>query len=394
LLRAIPDAGQRGLVAAPGDVLERMSGQAAAIGPATLTRYAEVLHAGLGEMRGATAPRLLLEIVCARMLLPAVSDAESAVLQRVERLERQATRGGGKPPPSVPAPAAAANPPPNRGAAALAAARAETAPPQSVAVPPPAQAAEVAPPQSAPAPPPAHSVEAAPPPAEPAAVPAVPDPVDLPPVEQPAVPAAVAGHDPETVWRDVKAAVNERSKRVGPMLQNASLRGLAGGVVLFAHDFPPMTARLQEPHNAEFIQEAVREVLGESWEVRWDSAGSHSPTPVAPQARPPAGGRTGAQTYARKSRASGAPAPDTAAPAPMAEDVPPPEEPAYPGFPDDGAEPEHSPGGGDIAGSEVAGSGGSASGGTPGGGGRADQRHPDDVALELLERGLGAKPIR
>ena len=28
---------------------------------ATLTRYAEVVHAGLGEMRGATAPRLLLD---------------------------------------------------------------------------------------------------------------------------------------------------------------------------------------------------------------------------------------------------------------------------------------------------------------------------------------------
>ncbi|MBH9751109.1 DNA polymerase III subunit gamma/tau, partial [Clostridioides difficile] len=56
---------------------------------ATLTRYAEVLHAGLGEMRGATAPRLLLEVVCARLLLPSAADAESAVLQRVERIEKR-----------------------------------------------------------------------------------------------------------------------------------------------------------------------------------------------------------------------------------------------------------------------------------------------------------------
>ena len=55
--------------------------------PATLTRYAEVVHAGLGEMRGATAPRLLLEVVCARLLLPSASDTESALLQRVERIE-------------------------------------------------------------------------------------------------------------------------------------------------------------------------------------------------------------------------------------------------------------------------------------------------------------------
>lgn len=88
LLRAVPDAAERGLVAGPGDVLERMRDQATRIGPATLTRYAELLHEGLGEMRGATAPRLLLEVICARMLLPSVSDTESATLQRLERLER------------------------------------------------------------------------------------------------------------------------------------------------------------------------------------------------------------------------------------------------------------------------------------------------------------------
>ncbi|WP_341867797.1 DNA polymerase III subunit gamma and tau [Nocardia neocaledoniensis] len=88
LLRAVPDAADRGLVSGPGDVLERMRDQAERLGPATLTRYAELLHEGLGEMRGATAPRLLLEVICARMLLPSVSDAESATLQRLERLER------------------------------------------------------------------------------------------------------------------------------------------------------------------------------------------------------------------------------------------------------------------------------------------------------------------
>ena len=64
-----------------------MREQAARLGTATLTRYAEVVHAGLGEMRGATAPRLLLEVVCARLLLPSASDTESALLQRVERIE-------------------------------------------------------------------------------------------------------------------------------------------------------------------------------------------------------------------------------------------------------------------------------------------------------------------
>ncbi|WP_231748601.1 DNA polymerase III subunits gamma/tau [Mycobacterium sp. M26] len=87
VLQAVPDAAARGVVDAPDDVLERMRDQAARLGPATLARYAEVVHAGLGEMRGATAPRLLLEVVCARLLLPSASDTESALLQRIERIE-------------------------------------------------------------------------------------------------------------------------------------------------------------------------------------------------------------------------------------------------------------------------------------------------------------------
>ncbi|MET8773478.1 DNA polymerase III subunit gamma and tau [Nocardia sp. NPDC004654] len=139
LLRAVPDAADRGLVSGPGDVLDRMRDQAQRIGPGTLTRYAELLHEGLGEMRGATAPRLLLEVVCARMLLPSVSDTESATLQRLERLERGFAGGVVAPlppaastaasaadagPVSAPAPARAPGEPPRRrGAEALAALR-------------------------------------------------------------------------------------------------------------------------------------------------------------------------------------------------------------------------------------------------------------------------------
>ena len=101
VLQAVPDAISRGVVDGPEDVLDRMREQATRIGPATLTRYAEVVQAGLGEMRGATAPRLLLEVVCARLLLPSASDAESALLQRVERIEHRLDM-------SIPGPAATA----------------------------------------------------------------------------------------------------------------------------------------------------------------------------------------------------------------------------------------------------------------------------------------------
>ncbi|GAB18542.1 DNA polymerase III subunit gamma/tau [Gordonia effusa NBRC 100432] len=87
LLQAVPDAVDRGLVEAPGDQLDRMRAQIDTLGPAALTRYAETVHAALGEMRGTTSPRLLLEVMCARMLLPAASADDAALLQRLERLE-------------------------------------------------------------------------------------------------------------------------------------------------------------------------------------------------------------------------------------------------------------------------------------------------------------------
>ncbi|MFJ6670280.1 DNA polymerase III subunit gamma and tau [Actinosynnema sp. NPDC091369] len=95
LLHAVPDAAERGLVSAPDDELAKMIAQRDATRPATVTRWAEILHQGLTEMRGSTAPRLLLELVSARMLLPSVGDVESGLLQRVEQLERHGPPAGG-----------------------------------------------------------------------------------------------------------------------------------------------------------------------------------------------------------------------------------------------------------------------------------------------------------
>ena len=89
LLQAVPDAAARGLVNTPADEASRMADQASRLGPAALGRYAEILHTGLTEMRGATAPRLLLELMCGRMLLPAASVDDAAMLQRLERMERR-----------------------------------------------------------------------------------------------------------------------------------------------------------------------------------------------------------------------------------------------------------------------------------------------------------------
>src|SRR5450432_762484 len=89
VLNAVPDAGEKGLLDAPGDELERMSRQSAQLGRVELTRAADIVNTGLTEMRGATAPRLLLELICARVLLPGVGADEASLLVRLERLERR-----------------------------------------------------------------------------------------------------------------------------------------------------------------------------------------------------------------------------------------------------------------------------------------------------------------
>jgi DNA polymerase-3 subunit gamma/tau len=71
------------------DQLERIRTQSKLIGVANLIRSADIVAEGLTQMRGATPPRLLLELMCGRILLPASDD--SAVLARIERLEKAST---------------------------------------------------------------------------------------------------------------------------------------------------------------------------------------------------------------------------------------------------------------------------------------------------------------
>jgi DNA polymerase-3 subunit gamma/tau len=72
----------------PDDQMERMRNQANRIGTANLSRAADIAAEGLTQMRGATAPRLMLELICGRILLPIGDSGESGMLSRIERLER------------------------------------------------------------------------------------------------------------------------------------------------------------------------------------------------------------------------------------------------------------------------------------------------------------------
>jgi DNA polymerase-3 subunit gamma/tau len=89
IVAAVPDALTSGLVDVAPDQAERLASQAAALGAGELTRAAEVIAAGLTEMRGTTAPRLHLELMCARALLPGADVDDRGIHARLDRLERR-----------------------------------------------------------------------------------------------------------------------------------------------------------------------------------------------------------------------------------------------------------------------------------------------------------------
>jgi len=86
IVGAVDENNSQVLVQIPTDQLDRMRTHAKLIGIANLIRSADLLANGLTQMRGATPPRLILELVCGQMMLPQASDA--AVSARLEKLER------------------------------------------------------------------------------------------------------------------------------------------------------------------------------------------------------------------------------------------------------------------------------------------------------------------
>jgi DNA polymerase III subunit gamma/tau len=93
VVAAVPDGASSILRGIPEDQLERIRQQSAAFGPGALSRSADIVNAGLTEMTGTTAPRLQLELICARVLLPGAS-GESGYAARLDRLERRLEMSG------------------------------------------------------------------------------------------------------------------------------------------------------------------------------------------------------------------------------------------------------------------------------------------------------------
>lgn len=105
VVKAVPQAAGQILQGVPQDQLERLAQQAQALGERELTVAAGTANETLNGMTGAANPQLQLELLCARLLLPAVEGSAggaevAALASRLQVLERRVASGAAS---SVPA---------------------------------------------------------------------------------------------------------------------------------------------------------------------------------------------------------------------------------------------------------------------------------------------------
>ncbi|WP_133831116.1 DNA polymerase III subunit gamma and tau [Arthrobacter sp. AG258] len=115
IVQAMPESAHAILRGMPADQIARLQNQAHNLGAAELSRAADVTNTALTEMTGATSPRLHLELLCARILLPSSEQNERGMAARIDRVERRLNYAGNDvgaaataPPTAAPAPSAPA----------------------------------------------------------------------------------------------------------------------------------------------------------------------------------------------------------------------------------------------------------------------------------------------
>ncbi len=330
VVAAVTDGAGSVLRHVPEDQLERMRRQAAAFGPGALSRAADVVNSGLTEMTGATAPRLQLELIAARILLPGAA-GEAGYAARLDRLERRLDVGG-VPTAAVsyaaPAPPASAPPAPAAAPVAPSQPMPPAAPVFSAPAPPAASTPSAGPATAAPPPaptgqPPAADLEpppddvapddaapddvapvhdavrapaggAAPASASPAAsppAPAVPEPA---PVAHPVGPGGLDTDALRRSWPDVLEWLS-RNKRVTWtfVAQNAQVVDYDGQRVLLGISTVGLAETFRRGAHADYVRQALIDVLGVDARVDGvpsDDAGSATlggPQPAVPSGSGP-----------------------------------------------------------------------------------------------------------
>ncbi len=339
VLASVPDAIATGLLDTPPDRVEALTGQAERYGLAALTRAADIVSTGLDQMRGATSPRLLLELMCAQVLLPAAATDERSVLARLERLEAGAAALPAQPRPAVgggnahierseatPAP----QPSPVRGG------QAESAPPPAAVQPPSAPSPAEPPTAQAAEPPVVQPPVAQPPASPPRQVPQPPQPPAAP-VASPASagPAARGAVTTETLvqaWPHVLDSVKAKGRVAAIVIGNASVVSLDEAVLTLRFPRQGDVKGFVNSRYEDLLKQVITAMFGINIVVRAvtggdtpptgrpgpgpSGAGGSGPAPAPPGEPPSAGPST-----SPSSPPGGGP---TAPPAPAAQDPAPP----------------------------------------------------------------------
>ncbi len=276
ILSAVPDAADKGLLDAPADALERMLDQAQRIGTASAARYAEIVHTALTDMRGTTAARLLLELVCARMLLPDASADSAALLQRIERLERVRELVG---PPSADVAPATAGRPSTADASGAGQGDRPVQPPRLSVVPTqeaPAAQRPVAPVTPLPTPS-----------TEPSLSPVTPirTPMEASPAQATAAQEDSTGEIDVTavrqIWPEILDNVRAASRRTRALLDSAQVASLDGKHLRLVMATAPLVRMLGQPQNADVVVAAITQLLPGAWTIQVDVDVQPGEAPVA-----------------------------------------------------------------------------------------------------------------
>jgi DNA polymerase III subunit gamma/tau len=300
IIEAVPDAAASILGEHPADELERMRHQAAHFGAAELSRAADFINAGLIEMRGATAPRLQLELMCARVLLPDVDTDERGLVARLDRLERRLAIGEA-PAPAVSAPAASTRSarPPVRPPAV----------PVTDPIPVPAAAPAPSATESAPAAAVAATESSRP---EPAAAPAA-APAEVPDAAPALADGAMSLITVRRSWPDVLSEVAANKKTTWSLIsQNAQVLDVHGDRLTLGFTSEGIRdVFLGRSDHQEYVRQALIQVLGVDWKVEAIVDPSITPNPTPPRPAPsaapapPAGGRAAAMDKVAAEAAQG-----------------------------------------------------------------------------------------
>lgn len=286
ILQAVPGALEAGLVSAPTDRGEILLAQAQRFTGPQLAYLAETVNSRISSLRGATSPRLLLEILCAHLLVgsaPAAAAAgqAAALPQGMSAGSPQGTSDGtpaaghaNTAASNQPAPATAQAQDPAAAAAAIIAARrnrqaqqqaqqqqqqaqasqAQPQQPAQQAAQQPAERAEQAPQQRTETQPAQESAQ------EPAKEPAQQSAQE--PVQESAQEHAVdVAEQVRSQWSNLRAAVGRRNKVAEIMLAEARVLGFRDDTLILGHTTGALAERINSPSNNDAIVAVLKEEL-------------------------------------------------------------------------------------------------------------------------------------